>query len=73
MLLHALPCLAVPCQVPGAPRSSLLRPDAAVNAANVLCSLSELCQGPEVVVLLTQAVQLYQSALSQEEDADVSI
>lgn len=54
-----------------------------MNAANVLCSLSELCQEQqegggsnrgqqeEVLGQLTQAVQLYQSALAQEEDAAV--
>jgi hypothetical protein len=59
--------------VPAAAGSSELRPDAAVNAANVMCSLAELCSGAEVLALLTQAVQLYQSALAQEEDAGVSL
>lgn len=59
-------------QVPAAAGSSGLRIDAAVNAANTLCSLAELCAGSEVLNLLTQAVQLYQSALAQEEDAAVS-
>lgn len=59
-------------QVPSSAGSSTLRSDAAVNAANVLCSLAELCGGQEGVALLTQAVQLYQSALAQEEDAAVS-
>jgi hypothetical protein len=44
-----------------------------VNAANVLCSLAEQCEAQqEVLALLTQAVQLYRSALAQEEDAAVS-
>lgn len=60
-------------QVPAAAGSSELRLDAAVNAANVLCSLAEQCEGQqEVLALLTQAVQLYRSALAQEEDAAVS-
>lgn len=68
-LLHA--SHAAP-QVPAAAGSSSVRPDAAVNAANVMCSLAELCEGQEVLGLLNQAVQLYQSALTQEEDTAVS-
>jgi hypothetical protein len=59
-------------QVPAAAGSSSLRPDAAVNAANVMCSLAELVGGQEGYSLLDQAVQLYRTALEQEEDAAVS-
>jgi hypothetical protein len=60
-------------QVPAAAGSAALRSDAAVNAANVLCSLAELSTGAEAGQLLQQAVGLYQAALQQErEDADVS-
>jgi hypothetical protein len=62
-------------QVPAAAGSTQLRSDAAVNAANLLCSLAELpgvSSPQECMQLLQQAVGLYQGALSQEAgDADV--
>src|SRR5689334_6599091 len=72
---QTLCCPVLPCcaQVPAAAGNSTLRSDAAVNAANVMCSLAELCDGgSEGKASLAQAVQLYQSALVQEEDAAVS-
>jgi hypothetical protein len=63
---------SVHAQVPAAAGSSSLRADAAVNAANVMCSLADLVGGQEGYSLLQQAVQLYRSALEQEEDAAVS-
>ncbi len=49
--------------------TTLLRVDAAVNAANALCSAAELLSYPDNAQLLQRAVGLYTSALSQEEDA----
>jgi len=55
---------------PPPPPGSLLRPDAAVNAANALTSWAEVTGEPQQRrQLLQQAVQLYRAALQQEEDA----
>lgn len=54
----------------GTSQGVVLRPDAAVNAANALTSWAEVTQEPrQRLQLLQQAVQLYQAALQQEEDA----
>eukprot|EP00775_Hariotina_reticulata_P010991 gene10991-11145_t len=54
----------------GTSQGVVLRPDAAVNAANALTSWAEVTQEPrQCLQLLQQAVQLYQAALQQEEDA----
>lgn len=46
-----------------------MRPDAAVDLGNSLCAWAELLPPAQAAPLVQQAVEAYQHALAQEEDA----